>query len=374
MSEIVPHRFEPKVAEVYGVNAAIVFEYIRYRCLRSHNGWVELSLDNLRENYMYLSKKQVRLTLTKLIGRKGLLTRSKAPQGQPDSYRLRAGKKSSGRLHGFDTLVAEQHGVVAAIIYWNLSYWIKENWFRTAHEILRKLDPTYYRGRVSEVGEAVFQKTRWAARCATTVDEWLERHPYISRWSAFEGFSRLLAAGLLQRRHKPDREPVWFLPAKTLDRFVSNVLSNGVLENSSLKRAQSVWKGQSESGKGTVASSQHADFAPVASGNSAVDEDAIDEDVPRTCVRFYDYGDAFGLPSLAGARSGKPEGRRSGAAAPTSPSASEPELTPTEIRRDKRKLMQDIRQKLKAVSGPALPSLKKKKVKLDRFGYPVKRR
>ena len=70
------HSFDVEVACKVGVNAAAVYEYIRYWCARNakagkneHNGefWMFCSLKGFTEQFPYLTKSQVRVAIDKLV-------------------------------------------------------------------------------------------------------------------------------------------------------------------------------------------------------------------------------------------------------------------------------------------------------------------
>jgi hypothetical protein len=77
------HFFDPKIAELYGINAAILFRYICWRSDHSKNRWVALTLPDLCARYPYLGRDQCYRALAALThpGKKtpALISRKAAP-------------------------------------------------------------------------------------------------------------------------------------------------------------------------------------------------------------------------------------------------------------------------------------------------------
>ena len=62
MGNLLLHRFNPQIAELYGINAALIFQYIWYRSVKMAGGrYVAMTLDDICKQYPYLGRKQVRL-------------------------------------------------------------------------------------------------------------------------------------------------------------------------------------------------------------------------------------------------------------------------------------------------------------------------
>ena len=54
-----PHRFDTEIAALYGINAALVYGHIQWRCDHAKKRFVTVSLKHLCTRYSYLGRKQV---------------------------------------------------------------------------------------------------------------------------------------------------------------------------------------------------------------------------------------------------------------------------------------------------------------------------
>lgn len=189
------HQFDIGVAATHGITAAAVYRYIQWHCQRAGK-WVG-SMDALLKTFPYLSRKELRLVLSKLLGlRRGykrLLRR--APTGFHYAYVLAGNPGTEGKMHSFDPQMAKLYGALAAVIYDNVVYWISEEEFNGN-------EPEHY----------------------ASPRVWQEQHPYASLRSVERAFNELQMAGeLVMKGYRAGRIPVWTIPLGVgkLDRWCS---------------------------------------------------------------------------------------------------------------------------------------------------------
>lgn len=232
-----PHKFNPSTATVYSIPAALIFGYISFRSRQTTGRWVAITLEALCKQYPYLGEWQVRLALKQLVsaGKKtpALIFRK---QVRGDYFYMPAVEDDPGaQLHTFDVRVAIEVGVLPAIIYHNVSYWIKKNWMEHAAEAIKFLKPESYDFDEQRMQRIAYRYTRKSAGYSATLEDWLGRHTYATKRSTERGFQCLQEKGLLFKTHQNRRKPVWHLPAKTLRDFECDMLARSSLENSSAK-------------------------------------------------------------------------------------------------------------------------------------------
>lgn len=70
------HSFDVEIAKKYGVHSAIIFEYFQELFLSAvdkrdnyydGNHWVRISLKDLSEQIPYISSRQIRISISKLV-------------------------------------------------------------------------------------------------------------------------------------------------------------------------------------------------------------------------------------------------------------------------------------------------------------------
>lgn len=231
------HEFDPRVADVYGINAALIFQHICY--LAQGQNWVSLTLPALCKKYPYLGRDQVWRALKALThpGPKTppLVLRKGKERGNSHMYAPIPKDGFCENPHKFSTNLANELGVVPAIIYRNIRYWILKNWMDRADELYGRMKPEQFDYDVYAMKEFSYDNTRKAAAHFCTVDQWLEEHRYIGRSTVFSGFTCLLEEGLLKRTYLADKVPSWKLPGKTLFCYKRKVLEGCDLKNSSPK-------------------------------------------------------------------------------------------------------------------------------------------
>jgi len=320
-----PHRFNPYIANVYGINSALIYQYLNYRSSVTPGRFVDVTLAELREQYPYLGEWQVWAALQNLINvgktTPPLILRKQV--GGVYKYAPVADDNSDlGSLHTFDANVAIEVGVVAAIIFHNVSYWIKRNWQRQAEEVYRYLDPVAFDDSDYAMQRFAYQKTRLAAAHYTTITEWLETHRYVSKRSAERGFSCLQQAKLLTSGRTRRNKPTWYLPRHLLCQFQQDMLDKSTLEITTAKTQSTPPKPkthrQNPSATAKTQRKQGLSDCPPNS-TSAFEEVHIEKAALRVVKQVEDNPDAFRQSTLADAR-GDTAGTASMAAAPRSPS------------------------------------------------------
>ncbi len=248
------HEFDPNVAVVYGVNAALLFQHVCY--LAQGQRWVSLTLPQLCEKYPYLGRKAIWLALQTLthpgVKTPQLVLRKGEDKGNSHMYAPVPKDGFCEIPHKFSTNLANELGVVPAIIYRNIRYWILKNWMDRADDLYGRLRPEEFDHDVYAMKEFSYDNTRKAAAHFSAAEEWTKHHCYVSLRSAFRGFSCLLEEGLLKRTYTTDKVPLWHLPAKTLFCYKRKVLEGCDLKNRGAKRKLSVPKGNTQCQKETL--------------------------------------------------------------------------------------------------------------------------
>ena len=174
------HRFNPAIAADYGIPAALVFEHVEARCLRSGLESVLVTLGMLERHHSYLGRKALYRGLIALVRctrrRMALLIREPL-RGNVYLYKpippaLREFPQQE--WHCFDTLIAGQVGVVAAVVY------------NTAYRV--SLNPQI----AAPYREEERFKRYWLVNYCCT------RHGYVSENTIRRALKSLVSAGLIQ--------------------------------------------------------------------------------------------------------------------------------------------------------------------------------
>lgn len=235
MSDFVLHQFHPQVAEVYGIEASLIFSYIWHRSKAQANGWVEFTLEDLCEQYPYMGRYQVwsalqRLTVRgketpNIVFRKkvaGAYVYKPAVTDLFDKYTI---------FHKLEVNMAVEFGIVPAIIFNNIAYWIKENWRTKADYAYMMLDPEKFDYDEDALQAYAWKHTRRAAGHWGTIESWQKLHPYVSHRTARRGFDVLQKAGFLTQQRVRKRKPLWRFSDKHLKTFEQYMLDISRLEN-----------------------------------------------------------------------------------------------------------------------------------------------
>lgn len=254
--QYVAHKFDTQVAGVYGVVPAIIFQYICWRSGNSPVRWIQFTVDELCKQYPYLTPKQVRLALHALVNsgsRTPALVLRKRVCGRSFMYAPVCKDSKADQWHYFDIRIAERLGLVPAIIYQNISWWIKKNWQEHADEYYRYLDPVNFADDWDQMQGHAYQHTRRAAAHHCYVRAWASDHPYIPQRSIERGFSCLLTSKMLVRTYARNRLPVWQFSSKTAQNYIAKSFGNQEIIDFTAKRAIPPPKGQMHRQKGNHA-------------------------------------------------------------------------------------------------------------------------
>lgn len=298
-----PHGFNPQIAELYSVNAALIYRYLTFRT--DGGRWVNPTLADLQALYPYMGEWQIWAAL-KLLTNSGktnpALVMRKFVNG---SYLYRPIVPDSCRSpHTFDVTVAMKVGVVPAIMFHNIGHWIRENWKRRAHELYTTLDPEEFDFDEYQMQRHAYQLTRGAAAHYTSAAEWVEQHPYANLKTVKRGFVQLQNAGLLRKGIRKRYRQLWHLTRPLLNKFEQEMLSKSLLEDSGAKTQNKGTKpkpsGQNPKQRDKTQSKSRLSDCPE-DGSEAVEEAVLEETSPLK-KQIADNSDAFLPPSLANAR------------------------------------------------------------------------
>ena len=186
--------FSPIVARSHGINAATVYNYLAW-CCKKMGRWSG-TMDTLLEMYPHLSEKELRTGLHRLLGHDGY-KRLVRRERESDLYTyMLIERVKPVKTHSFDPKMAKMYGVLAAVIYDNLVYWIAEDSNSGAQEPQHYISP---------------------ASCHKI-------HPYATLISVKRAFRTLRDAGeLLCIGRAQKRIPIWSIPLGQgrLDRWYS---------------------------------------------------------------------------------------------------------------------------------------------------------
>jgi hypothetical protein len=230
----VPHRFNPQVAQLYGIPAALIFQFISYCCDKHKLDFLPLSVSELATRYPYLDRRTVGRVLDTLVfpgkgnPNPALLVRKKL-NGVWHYHPVTPDEKFA--LHVFDARVAIEHGVIPAIILQNIGHWVRHNWKRKAEQALTKLKPEDYDHDLYRMHEDALVFTANGAAHTISIEEWLERHTYTSYRTAVRGFSCLRQAGLIFMRRGKHNKPIWVLSRDLRADYAEKMLKLSTLEN-----------------------------------------------------------------------------------------------------------------------------------------------
>jgi len=344
-----PHRFNPDIATVYGIPSALVYQYINFRSREQRrcgkSAWVDLTIDELCKQYPYFGRWQVWAALQNLIhpGKKTppLILRKNiasiftyAPVAEDNSL----------ALHIFDVRVAVKFGVVPAIIYQNVSYWITKNWKDKSELLYAMLKPDEFDFDDRAMQEFAYNNTDRAAGHFNTIEGWVAKHPYVSHRTARRGFSCLQKAGWFGFRRIKRGKPMWFLTKKLMRDYVQNMLEKSDLENvaAKTKRVEAKTECVAAKTKRVEANTQqevgltHSNVVACRAFGEAVIEEAVGDCQNKVTQAFDDF-------------------------ASRSASGSEHFVS--------RKELTEIRK----LNRPNFPAVKQK-ISTDAFGNPVKRK
>jgi hypothetical protein len=182
------HSFNPGIARMYGLEAAIIYQHIKWVC--SRRNCYQVTKAQLMKVFPYLSRKQIISALSKLLNSRksfeaALLVR--ADDHTSPCYFLRTKTSKSTKTHSFDPEIAEKHGLAAAIVYDDIMRWLVKNDDSNQCDV----EPTHYE----------------------SASQWAKTHPYFPLRTVQRAFLTLREAGLLlMRDHAGCRTPLWTVP------------------------------------------------------------------------------------------------------------------------------------------------------------------
>ena len=221
------HTFNPILAKNFGINAALIFQYIATRSAHSKapDKFVRLTLPDFKMQYPYMGEWEIRSAIKKLTmpasrpsstnhGKSAPAIVHQRVESDGYSYAPSCHDLMGATKHKFDKLLATQIGVIPAIIYSNVSYWIKYNWDVAFNEVYQKVDPASFDDDDHSVRVFAANYTKPKAAHHGTVKAWLKLHPYITLSTAERGFRQLVETGLLKVTHTTRKIPVWELALK----------------------------------------------------------------------------------------------------------------------------------------------------------------
>ena len=221
------HTFNPILAKNFSINAALIFQYIVHRSAhsKSPDKFVRLTLPDFKMQYPYMGEWEIRSALKKLTmpalrpssvrpGKSAPAIVHQRVESDGYSYAPSCHDLMGTTKHKFDKELATRIGVIPAIIYSNVSYWIKFNWDVAFNEVYQKVDPASFGDDDLSVRVFAANYTKPKAAHHGTVKAWLKLHPYVTPRTAARGFRKLVVAGLLKVTHTTRKIPVWELASK----------------------------------------------------------------------------------------------------------------------------------------------------------------
>ncbi len=257
------HRFQPVVAEAYGIPAALVYQTVLWRSGRARQGWVGLSVSELAEEYSYLGASTVCRALNALRcgtdEAASLIRRRTSFRG---SYEYTADLTSNPNegAHSLDPDILKAllrvrkttlgEALAAAIIYSNLNYWILCQW-KTLAETASKNLTSDFEGGPDEINSFVYTSTMDKAWWRTSIKEWWRRRTYMSRRTCERGFKLLEEQKYLRKRCRKDGKHDWSLSCKQLKKEASKWCNARMLNEISDQMAGSAssWHTQRPDGR-----------------------------------------------------------------------------------------------------------------------------
>ena len=225
------HEFLPSIAKIYGINAAVIFQYISYREFNDSRRFVGVTIPDLMTLYPYMGRNQIWAALQALNRptRKTSAILSRRGHGLSFEYSSCIDYDNGAPRHKFNVELATQVGVVPAIIYANVSHWIEYNWQDKTSAVVAALKLDDFKNYV-ELEAFAYAQTRPAAYHLKSVFDWTCQHMYIRLRTAERGFQTLVSAGLLEVVHRSNRLPAWHLPKQEMAKIALKSIQNNALE------------------------------------------------------------------------------------------------------------------------------------------------
>jgi hypothetical protein len=220
------HGFCPTIAERYGVNEALLFRHFCFCARLNPEGWFSKSVSELASEYPYLGRYEVWSAVKRLCSgtRKHPVLARRSTVGQRFVYRP-YDEDDTGRYHTFSVELAVQLGVLPAVVYSNIRYWIGARWKDAVEEQAEKLEPGNYDFNSDLLNDDAFDLTRSQIKLTTTMENWADRHRYAPVRSVRRAFAVLVEHELIRKELNGRNQPVWRLPAKKMEEMKTNLLS-----------------------------------------------------------------------------------------------------------------------------------------------------
>ena len=227
-----PHYFRLDIAYRFGINAAIVYERILYLCraARLTDKSVDLRLSDMEETWPYLGPYQIRLAIDALCHpSKCVIVKKRSPKGNLCRYTMRPDHtpEENPKRYRFCTNLAAKHGVVAAIIFQNMSFRITSNWADAFEAAVKDVGHEYH---PADVFPIAMRETRNRAKNVIFISDWAKIAGLIPQRTVERAFALLQKEGLLVLKEYYLLTPVWTLPASELDRYALNYLQKNRLQ------------------------------------------------------------------------------------------------------------------------------------------------
>jgi len=374
------HRFDANVATSYGVPAALVFNYIAFRVKYQKDEFITITLPEFYAQYPYMGKWEVRAALKALTrpGRKAPALVNRQLDNGCYSYAINAMVFNPDKGHKFDPDLAVKLGIIPAVIYQNISYWIKRNWDIAHEKVAPTLDPADFDFDQRKFDSFVYTITRTKAYHTGSISDWMELHPYTSFATAKRGFALLLKKKMLTVTHGRRLKPVWELPEKEVAAHLSFCVSGKDLKIRNLKSSRSSSNSHDEAQNHSIqlkiTEKQRLSSEVIrlysAFSEALVNEASVDE------AKFLDSDGSHAMIPARFARR-DPGVTPSEAASPELKLAEKvlPEkvmLTRTELKRVMNQLNPEVAGKLKSLQCADIP-VRKPKVYTDFMGNVCKR-
>jgi hypothetical protein len=233
MKKQIVHEFDAEIATHYSINAAIVFGYFNFRLnnrsylqLEFEDRYCPIKFDNLQAMYPYMARKTIQNALELLC--KGtdkhpaLLKRRK--KGNILEIGLTGAFKLIQSPHKFDTQLAAKLGVIAAVAYYNISYFIGKNWSKAMTDYVLRLDPLKFTDN-QERTHAAYLATLRAAAYTGSISNWLKHRPYVSQRTSERAFAALIDEGLLHKQRGDRHSFKYCWSKKELEKYLATSLN-----------------------------------------------------------------------------------------------------------------------------------------------------
>jgi hypothetical protein len=155
-------------------------------------------------------------------------------------------------------------------VYFNIAYWIKQNWIKAAEEIISQTDPAVFNHDSHAILEFALNETLLKAFHYSSVQGWNKYHPYLSLATVKRAFTVLVQRDYLRKGLGKRRTPVWTLNSAALARFKLKVLEINMLQSYQLKikRDGSKSNGMAQNQTGWLKIKRNGQLTPCNSDSS----------------------------------------------------------------------------------------------------------